>query len=180
MLKQGQIGSKSINRELLRVLSVASAAPVNGEAASLTTALTGADNDLVFTAKIKGTGGNAISVSYVDPGEETAEESVDVSGTDIVVTLRSVSATLSTAAQVKAAIEASSEADALVSVANSGGDDGSGSVIAMAEDALEGGIDCTIAEALTVVYYGGYMYFTPTATTTASASWVKSAQWGAL
>lgn len=35
--------------------------------ATLTTALAGADNDLLFTAKVGGSGGNAITVRYTDP-----------------------------------------------------------------------------------------------------------------
>ena len=175
-LRLGQTGSRSLNKALSGQVTepAAAAAPVNGVAAALTTALTGNNNDLVFTAKTKGAAGNSITITYVDPGEETATETVEVTGTDIVVTLRSVSATLSTAAQVKAAIEADAGANALVAVANAAANDGSGSVIAMAEDALEGGVDCTVAEAGSFVFNGGYLYYTPTATTKSSATWVRS------
>lgn len=121
-------------------------AAVSAVAASLTTALAGANNDLVFTAKSVGVGGNSITVSYVDPEAETATESVSVVGSSIVVTLRSVSSTLSTAAQVTAAIEADDDADALVSVANSGGDTGAGVVIALEATALSGGVDAKSSE----------------------------------
>lgn len=110
-------------------------------AATLTTALAGANNDMVFTAKSTGTGGNAITIAYIDPGEETATESVVVVGSAIAVTLRSVSTDLSTAAQVKTAIEAAAPAHALVSIANSGGDTGAGEVIALTATALSGGVN---------------------------------------
>ena len=35
--------------------------------ATYTTALVGADNDLTLTAKVGGTGGNAITIALVDP-----------------------------------------------------------------------------------------------------------------
>lgn len=104
--------------------------------ATLSTNLTGANNDLVFTAKEWGTPSPAITVAYVNPGAETAGETVTVTGHAISVTLRSVSGTLSTAAQVAAAIAASPSASALVSVANKAANDGSGSVIAMSAAAL--------------------------------------------
>lgn len=128
---------------------------ISSEAASLTTDLTGANNDLVFTAKSAGISGNKISVTYVDPGEETAEESVSVSGLDIVVTLRSVSDTLSTAAEVTAAIEGSDAADALVGVADAAANNGTGEVTAMEKAYLTGGVNAQsreeqIAEAMGV------------------------------
>lgn len=119
---------------------------VTAAAAALTTSLTGADNDLVFTAKAVGVGGNKISVTYVDPEAETATESVSVAGPSIVVTLRSVSTVLSTAAQVAAAIEADTAANALVSVANAAANNGTGVVTAMAKSFLTGGVDGQTAE----------------------------------
>lgn len=122
---------------------------VTAAAASLTTALTGDNNDLVFTAKAVGAAGNKISVTYVNPGEETAAESVRVIGADVVVTLRSVSTVLSTAAQVAAAISADDDADALVGVANAAANNGTGVVIAMAKSHLTGGVDAkTTAEVI--------------------------------
>ena len=116
-------------------------ADITAVAASLTTDLTGANNDLVFTARTQGISGNTISVTYVDPEAETATESVEVTGNDIVVTLRSVATVLSTATQVKTAIEANEDADALVSVANAAGNNGSGAVTALAQTYLTRGVD---------------------------------------
>lgn len=72
--------------------------------------------DLTYTAAYKGTLGDDISIEYVD--DETAgDESVSVVGTAITVHIESGA---STATQVKAAIDASVVALALVSVAISG------------------------------------------------------------
>lgn len=109
--------------------------------ASLTTALTGTNNDVVFTAKDAGAArGNAISVEYVDPGGATATLGVVVDGSAITVNLgRTASAIDTTGDLLKAAIEAEEAADALVSVADAAGNDGSGLVTAMSETTLEGG-----------------------------------------
>lgn len=56
-------------------------------AAALTTALTGTNNDVVFTAKTKGTAGNSINIVYVDPGDVGHPLSCTVSGTTITVGL---------------------------------------------------------------------------------------------
>jgi hypothetical protein len=61
--------------------------PVNAVASSLTTALAGADNDMVFTAVTKGVSGDAISIAYLDPGTPSAALSVDVVGNAISVNL---------------------------------------------------------------------------------------------
>jgi len=108
-------------------------------AATLSTNLTGTNNDLDYTAVTAGSGGNSITIAYVNPGVETATESVSVSVKAITVTLRSVSSVLSTATQVKAAIDASAAAAALVTVANKAANDGTGAVIALTATALTGG-----------------------------------------
>jgi hypothetical protein len=109
-------------------------------AASLTTALAGANNDLVFTAKTPGTAGNSITVAYVDPGGVTATLGVVVSGLDITVNLgRAASAINTTATALAAAVTGDPTAGALVSVANAGADNGTGLVTAMARTALSGG-----------------------------------------
>ncbi len=107
--------------------------------ASLETDMTGDDNDLVFTAKVPGTTGNSLTIALVDPEEETAEESIDVTDPDIIVTLRSVSSVLSTAAQVKAALEADEDAMALIGVEFAADNDGTGVVTELSETALAGG-----------------------------------------
>jgi hypothetical protein len=108
--------------------------------ASLTTALAGTNNDLVFTAKTAGYWGNAVRVRYVDPGGVSATLGVVVSGNDITVNLgRAASLINTTATALKAAIDGNTSAAALVDVANAGGNDGSGLVTALAYTALAGG-----------------------------------------
>lgn len=110
--------------------------------ASLATSLTGTNNDLDYTADTAGTAGNSISVRYVDPASANASLSVSVSGKDITVNLATdgSNAITSTAAQVKAAIEAVPAAAALVDIANHSGNDGSGVVTALAKTNLSGGL----------------------------------------
>lgn len=113
--------------------------------ATLTTSLTGDNNDIVFTAADAGSAGNLITIEYVDPEAVDAELGVVVTGTAIVVNLATDGSgdIVSTADEVKAAIEGDEDADALVTVADAGGNDGSGVVTELAETALAGGGDGT-------------------------------------
>lgn len=120
-----------------------------GAYATMTTACTGTNNDLTFTAKASGTGGNSISVTYVNPGGAGAL-SVAVVGTDITVTLAYSGAITSTAAEVKAAVEAKAEAAALVTVSYPTGNDGSGVVTAVSKTTLAGGAAAPTADILMV------------------------------
>lgn len=107
--------------------------------ASLTTSITGTQNDLVFTAAEPGAAGNSISVTYVVAGNSTPL-TVTVNGKDITVNVETNGGgtATSTAAQVKTAIEGNTAAAALVTVANAGGNDGSGTVAAMPKTNLSG------------------------------------------
>jgi len=112
-------------------------------AASLTTALTGSNNDLVWTAlgAFQGEIGDGITIEYIDPSGASQSLAVTVHGLRIRVSLATdtSSAISSTAAQVAAAVAAHATAKLMVSGANSGSDDGSGLVTAMAEAGLTGG-----------------------------------------
>ena len=46
--------------------------PVNGVLASLSTALTGDNNDITFTSKLPGAAGNNIAISYTKPDKASA------------------------------------------------------------------------------------------------------------
>jgi hypothetical protein len=109
--------------------------------ATLETDLAGNNNDLKFTSKLKGHFGNAIKVEYVDPDAASANLGVTVSGTTISVSLATDASKdiTSTAALVKAAIEATPAAAALVTVANKAANSGVGVVTAMAATALANG-----------------------------------------
>lgn len=104
-----------------------------GVAATLTTALTGTNNDLTYTAKALGPDGNSITITYVNPGTPSASLSVSVSGDAITVHLATngSSAITSTASLVLAAIQASTAASALVNVALASGNTGAGVVTAL-------------------------------------------------
>ena len=112
---------------------------------TLSTALTGTNNDIDYTARFPGHASAYLKIKYTDPGTETAAESVDVSYdadtgiTTIDVTLRSVSSVLSTGDQVKAALDANEDVQRLVTYADTAANDGSGSVTAMAATALSAG-----------------------------------------
>lgn len=110
-------------------------------AATLSTNLTGSNNDLIFTSVLSGRLGNVITVRYVSPGTNNAALAVTVSERAITVNLATNGSAVvtSTAALVKAAIEASAAASALVTVANKAANDGSGVVTAMGATALSGG-----------------------------------------
>ena len=108
--------------------------------ASLTTALAGTNNDLVFTASKRGQWGNAISVTYSDPGGVSATLAVTVEGFKITVSLgRTASAIDTTASALSTAVAANADAAQLVTIANVTGDDGTGLVTALAETFLSGG-----------------------------------------
>lgn len=110
---------------------------------SLTTAQ-GSNRDLLYQAVGAGTAGNAIRVRYVISGNSTPL-TVSVSGNDITVNVATDSggAATSTANQVKAAVQASTPASALVQVALAPGSDGTGVVQALSFTALAGGTDST-------------------------------------
>ncbi len=164
-LSRALSGYRGINA-LLKILCpvTLAAAPVNATAAVLATALAGNNNDIDYTAVRKGVYGNGITIRYVDPGVETATESVAVVGKAITVTLRSVSSVLSTATQVRTALTASAAASALITHALHAGNDGSGAVIALAATNLATGVDGTEAEPYQQGTYGGYMYVNVTDT----------------
>lgn len=145
-------------------------APVSAVRASLVVNPAGDDNGLTFTAKAYGVDGNLISVEYVDPGAFSQALSVSVFNSAITISLATGAdpgAITSTAAEVKAAVDASIAAAKLVSVAiytaDTGvADDGSGVVTAMALALLENGAGTAIGESLKGGYYidttGGATY----------------------
>lgn len=150
---------------------VAEDTPVNAVASTLQTALTGTNNDLVYTAAVKGAAGDDITIEYIDPAVETASETVTVVGTAISVTLRSVSGVLSTATEVKTAIEAEAEADALVTVANAGGNNGSGAVIALVATPLASGVNGTVGTKGELRADSSYLYLCLANNTVSGTSW---------
>lgn len=118
--------------------------------ASLTTALTGTNNDLTFTAKKGGPGGNSIRIEYVVAGNNTPL-TVVVSGYDITVNVATsgAGAATSTAAQIMTALQSNSDVQRLIDVANAASNDGTGVVTALSLTALSGGRLSTAQPALT-------------------------------
>ena len=108
--------------------------------ATLTTALTGTNNDLTYTAVANDTTGNSITVAYVVAGASTPL-TVAVVGNAITVNVATngSSAATSTALQVRDAVRASAAARALVNVDLKTGEDGTGVVTALTATALSGG-----------------------------------------
>lgn len=297
-LSRQNSGTKGINA-LLAILcpALAAAAPVNAVASTLTTALTGNNNDMVFTAARKGVVGDSTTIAYVNPGTPSAALGVVVAGTaitvnlatgtgtvqvetatviaaagatgdgnlavtvtsalfspavvvqvaltaathttadliatairaalaanatlntyftftgagaDVVMTRRAayarandateniawpltlgitavtnsanttagvVAAITSTAAQIKTAIEASAAASTLVAVANAGGNDGTGTVTALAATPLASGVNGTPGEPWQQLWYSGALYInaSDTAQGTATDTWYTEA-----
>jgi hypothetical protein len=96
------------------------------------------EQDLTYTADAVGVAGDNITIAYIDDGTAGAE-TVNVTGTDIVVHME---AGVSTATQIKTAVDASGPASALISVAITG--TGSNAQNAVAETNLAGGADPAI------------------------------------
>lgn len=113
--------------------------------ATLTTALTGTNNDLKYTARNSGLAGNSITLTYAVAGASTPL-TVAVVGNAITVNVATngSSAATSTAAQVAAAVAASAPANYLVKSENAAGNDGTGVVTALASTPLASGTDWVI------------------------------------
>jgi hypothetical protein len=107
--------------------------------ASLTTALTGNNNDLTFTAQKSGTDGNSVSVKYTNAGG-TQTLLITITGNDIDIRLRTTSGTInSTSAEIQSAFYGDPGVMALIrSAAHASGNDGSGVVTALAKTNLAG------------------------------------------
>lgn len=117
--------------------------PVNGASATVTVVMTNDNADLTYTAKEAGTNGNLISVEHVHQEEANVPLSASVEGNAITVILETDenSDVVSTAAEVKALIEDTPAANALVTVVADG--TGEGVVEAKPKASLEGGALCS-------------------------------------
>jgi len=110
-------------------------------AAALTTSLTGANNDLVWTAVTGGNAGNTIAIQYIDPGAASQGLEIDVDGRVIKVYLATDGDSLitTTADEIKTALALHAAASALVGAVDAADNDGSGVVTAMGATYLTGG-----------------------------------------
>lgn len=119
---------------------------------SLTTNLPSTNDDLVFTALAPGNAGTAITIEFLNPPASNSPLSVSVSGAAISVSL-GIDANglfISTAADVKAAIESSPAASALVTAALAPSNDGTGLVAAFGPLNLTPSANVTIPAGLAV------------------------------
>jgi hypothetical protein len=139
-----------------RVRSGLGSAYAGGTKATLSTSLTGNNNDLTYTAVSGGTWGNAIKVEYLDPSAASAALAVSVNYTastgaptiSVSLATNSGSTITSTAASIKTAVDAHPLASQLVTVANKTSNDGTGVVTAMSATALATGANSGVAEPL--------------------------------
>ena len=114
---------------------------VQGKFASLTTLLTGDNNDITLVAKAAGTAGNDIKIKLVDPASASASMSISVTNKVITVNLGTdaTSDIVTTAAGLVIALNAHTDASALVTASLKAGETGDGIVTALTETALTGG-----------------------------------------
>ena len=112
-------------------------------AATKLTGVVADNNALTFSATDAGILGNNIKVALLDPSAANQPLTVSVEGTEIHISLKtgSGSAIESTAAEVKAAVNADTAASILVTAADTGASTGAGVVAAVAAGYLTGGLD---------------------------------------
>lgn len=139
-------GTRSISTVRSSVIGIVGTAPDSAPEvkATLSTGAVASNNALTWTALLYGNLGNDISVHLKDPRANNATLAVTVAGKAITVSLATsaLGAVTTTAAEVKTAIEANAQADALVTVANTGASTGAGVVSASYRGAgLSGGED---------------------------------------
>lgn len=138
-------GPRPIRTVRSSVIGVIGTAPDSQQEvkATLQTGIVGSNNALTFTSKLDGALGNSSSIRFVNPGTNNATLSTSVSGRDVTVNLATngSGALHTTAAELKTAIEANASANALFTVTNTAGSNGSGMVAALRRTQLSGGLD---------------------------------------
>lgn len=119
-------------------------------AATLSTTMTGANNDIVGTAVDAGVSGNDITLALVDPSGNDEVLAIVVTGTDIVVNLATDGSGVitTTATELLAALAADEDASALATFALKGSDTGAGVVTALTETAFSGGLAYTVVQGI--------------------------------
>ncbi len=110
--------------------------------ASTTTGVEGDNNGLTWTSKLPGVDGNDIVVVLQDPAGNEQELAITVTGKTIMASLATdgAGAITTTGVQLKAAIEADEDANALVTVEHTGASTGAAAVVDEVAD-LDGGDD---------------------------------------
>lgn len=142
-------------------------------AASAKWTFTGATNAVIMTRKAAFAAANDATENLAWTGVLGVTAVVNSANTTPGV----APAASSTAAQVKTAVDASAAASALVTVANSGGDNGTGACAAVASAPFTSGADGTDADPYQQLTYGGYLYINVTDTRAvpgATDTWYKT------
>lgn len=151
--------------------------PTNTAIATLTTNLTGVNNDLVYTSKADGAIGNKIKIAYVKPDAKDAILKVVPTTASGVTTITVNLATdedkaITTAAEdIKTAIDSNPESLVYVDLAEE--NDGKGVVTALAATALQGGVDGTPAPVGSFIVYEGTLYIATGKVGTSGATWAS-------
>lgn len=130
-----------------------------GDAAVLTTAMTGTNNDVTITADTDGVIGNSYSIELLDPSANDITllvSTVDYLKFTVRLATGEAGAITTTAAQLITALNAYAPFAALMTAANAAANDGTGVVTALAEADLTGGganaaITTTSAEAVALI-----------------------------
>lgn len=152
-------------------------APTNTTIATLTTNLTGANNDLVYTSKLDGAAGNKFKIAYVDPDEEEAELGISFAVSEGITTITVNLATdedkaiTTTAEDIKTAIDSNPESLVYVDLAED--NDGKGIVTALAATALANGVDGTPAPVGSFIVHEGTLYIATGKVGTSGATWAS-------
>jgi hypothetical protein len=184
-LKRGETGTDAINKAIDSLLVVASAAPVNGVAASR-----------VLTVDTQPTAGDTFTIgskvyTFVAAGTADADGEINL-GADLTATKPLIVTAINgggfnTAHPDFTAAAFSGNNMTITAIVK--GTIGNGKATTetftagtnvWAGATTTGGVDGTPGQAKELRYYNGFMYFTPTTATSATATWVKSAAWGAL
>lgn len=150
-------------------------APTNTAIATLTTNLTGTNNDLVYTSKADGAIGNKIKIAYVKPDAKDAVLKVVPTTANGVTTITVNLATdedkaiTTTAEDIKTAIDSNPESLVYVDLAE--GNDGKGIVTELPATALQGGVDGTPAPVGSFIVHDGTLYIATGKVGTSGATW---------
>lgn len=136
-------GIRPIQTVLSSIIGLVGTAPAAPAAVAAMLSVGSINSGLVWTAKSAGVGGNLISIALINPAANNAALAVNVAGSTISVSLatNATGVIISTAAQIKAAIEAVPAANTLVGVSYPSGGNGSGVVTPAELSALSGGLD---------------------------------------
>jgi hypothetical protein len=188
-LKKGEVGSDAINATIDALLVVATAAPVNAVAASQTLTASGVFSNgqtvtiggvvYTFETTLTNVAGNVLIGANAAASLDNLKSAVNLTAGG--------GTTYAAATVIHPTVTATTNADTTqLFVAKTAGAGGNALTstetcanAAFGAATFAGGVSGTLGQAKELRYYNGYLYFTPTRMTTATATWVKSAQFTA-